>query len=176
MTDTITDQKKYIKGWTGGLPETPCGFGSKIRQTAKQREWIPQIIKLHGIITVADIGAGDLNWINQMTLPLGTEYSAYDLVPRQPSVKQFNVLEDDCPKADLLMVLWVINHFPVDMMKIAIDNVLSSGSKYLLMTYDSRLPDFMDLPFIDEIKLRAAAGKDHPDPHNGLFMRLHKLC
>lgn len=158
----------------GGLPETPCGYGSLIHQTTKQRIWIPQLIKVHGIVSVADIGAGDLNWINRMPFPLGTEYTAYDLVPRQPLVRKFDILEDDCPQVDLLMVLWVLNHFPEDMMKVAIDRIMASGSKFLLMTWDSRLPACLDLPFIDEIKLRKEAHSKHRNPHKGLFMRLHR--
>ncbi len=83
MSDIITQVNKYKKGWGGGLPETPCGSGSLLKNTEAQRIWIPAIFKKYNIRTVADIGAGDLNWISQMDTS-GIAYQAYDLVPRHP--------------------------------------------------------------------------------------------
>ena len=60
MPDIITDAAKYRKGWTGGLPETKCGNGSRMRTTKIQRAWIPEIVKKYNIKSVADVGAGDL--------------------------------------------------------------------------------------------------------------------
>jgi len=166
----ITDPEKYKKGWVGGLPETPCGYGSKLSQTRQQREWIPGLINMYGIRTIADIGAGDLNWIRQMEFPEGVEYTAYDLIPRHESVKPFNLLEDECPQVDMLMCLWVLNHFPEPMMKVGFDRLMNSGSKWLLMTWDCRLPEFLNVPYSEQILLRGA--QHHTNPHNGLFMRL----
>ena len=83
MGDIITDVDFYQTGGKGGLPETPCGFGSRLSETKAQRQWIPEIIGKYGIKTIADIGAGDLNWITHMNMG-GVEYAAYDLVPRKP--------------------------------------------------------------------------------------------
>ena len=32
MNDIVTNPDKYKQGWTGGLPETECGSGSKISE------------------------------------------------------------------------------------------------------------------------------------------------
>lgn len=133
MSDIITEVKKYQQGWTGGLPETPCGAGSTMRETKKQREWIPKIIERYNIKSIADIGAGDLNWIKHTDLS-GVEYQAYDLVPRDPSVVKFDLLQEIPPKVDLIMCLWVLNHFPYDHCQKAIENLKASGAKYLMMT------------------------------------------
>lgn len=156
MNDVITDPEKYQKGWTGGLPETPCGFGSKLRTTKVQRAWIPAIVKQYGIKSIADIGAGDLNWSSRTVF--GCKYTAYDLIPRKPDVIKLDILTDKLPGADCLMVLWVINHFPPDMQKLAIDRLLSSGSRYLMMTWDNRMQPYTDIKPIETEVLRHSKG------------------
>ena len=133
MPDIRTEIGKYRAGWLSGLPETPCGLGSTLSETEKQREWIPRIFRKYGIRTVADIGAGDLNWISHMDMD-GITYQPYDLVPRNPQVEQFDILTQVPPKSDMIMCLWVLNHFPMNHCRQALENIKASGSKYLLMT------------------------------------------
>ena len=133
MPGIITEIDKYKKGWTGGLPETPCGFGSKLKSTEKQRKWMPEIFVKYNIQSIADIGAGDLNWIKHIDLG-DIEYHAYDLVPRHPEVRYFDLLKSTPPKVDLIICLWVLNHMPVEHCRQAIENLKASGSKYLMMT------------------------------------------
>jgi hypothetical protein len=159
MSDIITNPAKYQKGWVGGLPETPCGFGSKMSETEIQRKWIPQTLHKHGIKSVADIGAGDLNWIKHTDLG-GIEYQAYDLVPRQPEVTPFNILTDELPEADCYMVLWVMNHFPEEMARIAANKLVAAG-KHLLMTWESRLWDFLDLGPVESVVIRHRPAGDY---------------
>lgn len=132
-TDIITEVDKYKKGWFGGLPETPCGSGSKLENTVEQRAWLQRIIKQYDIKTIADIGAGDLNWIKKMDLS-GVEYIPYDLVPRKPEVIKFNIIEEIPESVDLILCFWVLNHFPYEHCKRALHNLKASGSKYLAMT------------------------------------------
>lgn len=156
MSDIVTQVDKYVKGWSGGLPETPCGHGSKFSTTEAQRKWIPEIIEKYDIQTIADIGAGDLNWIKRTNLN-GAEYTPYDLVPRQPEVKRFDLLQQIPPKVDLIMCLWVLNHFPFEHCQQAIKNLKASGAKYLMMTdrlrYRADQPPEIDMPFIDKLVL-----------------------
>lgn len=132
-TDTVTSVEKYRKGWTGGLPETQCGYGSTIEATARQRQWIPEVIGRHNIRSIADIGAGDLNWMAQTDLG-EVQYTPYDLVPRHPSVTEFNLVNQVPPTVDCLMVLWVLNHMPFDDCRKAIANIKASKSKFVMMT------------------------------------------
>ena len=129
----INRVEKYKQGWRSGLPETECGSGSRIKDTEKQREWMPKIIRKYNIQTIADIGAGDLNWITKTDLS-GAEYQGYDLVPRHGSVKQFDLVNEIPPAVDLIMCLWVLNHFPFDDCRAALKNLKASGAKYLMMT------------------------------------------
>lgn len=141
MSDIITETDKYKKGWGGGLPETPCGNGSRLSQTVDQRKWIPEIVQKYNIKTIADIGAGDLNWIKHTTLG-DVEYKAYDLVPRKAEVISFDLIKQVPPKVDLIMCLWVLNHFPIEHCRQAVHNLLASGAKYILMTDRERYREF----------------------------------
>lgn len=150
----VTEVEKYASGWTGGLPETPCGYGSKLDQTVIQREWIPRMVEKYSIQTIADIGAGDLNWMREMQWPRPVEYEAFDLVPRDPSVKRFDLIHEVPPHRDLLMCLWLLNHLPVEHAKAAQDNLLAAGSKYVMVTWWDEMDDYLDLPALEEVQIR----------------------
>lgn len=153
MPDVITDREKYERGWKGGLPETPCGAGSTIRNTHKQRQAITEWIEAYGIKSIADLGAGDLNWIRKTDLK-GAEYCPYDLVPRHRDVMQYNLLTDPVPQADCLMVLWVLNHFPEAEARHALQKLYYSGARFLMMTWEPRMPKFTDLTAIESVVIR----------------------
>ena len=112
MGDVVTDIRKFTAGWRGGLPETECGSGSRIKNTVEQREWIPQIFEKYEIRSVADVGAGDLNWISLIDLS-GIDYLPLDLVPRHPKVKQFDIVNEVPPQVDMILCLWVLNHLEI---------------------------------------------------------------
>ena len=154
----VTDPEKYKKGWHGGLPETPCGYGSRFHQTKIQRKWIPEMVAKYDISSIADIGAGDLNWSARTAF--GCEYTPYDLIPRAQGVTEFNLLTDELPDADCLMVLWVINHFPPKEQAIAMGKLLRSTSRYLIMTFDKRMEKETDLTYLDKAVLRHDRGID----------------
>ena len=151
MSDVISDPKSFLKGWVGGLPETVCGFGSTLDQTVRQRRWIPRLVDTYDIKSVADIGAGDLHWVKHMRWDVS--YRAYDLVPRNASVTPYNVVEEVAPTVDMIMCLWVLNHLPKEDRLKAIDNIIASGSKYLLMTFRPTQEDPLDMPKCDELIL-----------------------
>ena len=157
MGDIITEVEKYKKGWGGGLPETPCGAGSKLSNTKQQRDWIPKILNKYMIQSIADIGAGDLNWIKHTHIPGTIEYTPYDLVPRLPEVRKFDLLKQIPPKVDLIMCLWVLNHLPYDHCKKAIENIKASGAKYLMMTdrpvWREEQPPEIEMPYLEELVL-----------------------
>lgn len=144
MNDLVYDREFFRDGWSGGLPETPCGYGSKLSQTVRQRDWIPELVKKYNIKTISDIGAGDLNWIRFIEFPKYVEYQAYDLVPRHKRVITFDLMARIPPKTDLILCLWVLNHFDELHTIKAIDNIKKSESKYLLVTqrYGYYHPDF----------------------------------
>ena len=152
----IVSREKFSRGWVGGLPETPCGHGSTLGATTAQRKWIPRLIETYGIKSIVDVGAGDLNWISITDLG-GATYIPFDLIPRHPSVKQFDLVRDVPPVADMLMCLWVLNHLDFETCRAALKNLKASGSRYLLMTdrpkWHHEQPPEIVMPHIEELKL-----------------------
>lgn len=156
MSDIVNSIIKFRRGWQSGLPETPCGYGSRLENTELQREWIPSVIRRYGIKTIADIGAGDKNWIKHTDL-CGAEYTGYDLVPRSPDIVEFDIVNQTAPKADLLICLWVLNHLPYKDCQKALVNLKESGSKYLMMSdrpkYHHGQPPEIIIPYVERLGL-----------------------
>jgi len=146
---------EFKKGWTGGLPETPCGYGSRVKQTRKQRIIIPEWIERYEIQSLADIGAGDLNW--SKLVDFGCAYAAYDLVPRVSGVTRYDLISEALPAADCYMVIWVLNHLPANQCKIAMRKLLKSKARYLIMTHDPRMPKSTDIKPVESLVLRRKA-------------------
>lgn len=126
---------KYQRGWQSGRPETVCGAGSTLAATRLQRLVLAQWAREYAIRHIADIGAGDLNWIRHVEWPHSVFYTAYDLVPRSPEVIPFNIIEERAPRVDALLCLWVLNHLAVADAQQALRNLRESGSKYLIYTW-----------------------------------------
>ena len=158
MKTNYMNYADFKKGWIGGGRETPCGSGSKFENTEIQREWIPRMVEKYGIQSIADIGAGDLNWASRTVF--GCDYHPFDLFPRTHGVEELDILTDDMPVSDCLMVLWVINHLHPENQKLAVDKLTSSSARYLIMTWDNRMESCTDLPYIEKEILRHDRGID----------------
>jgi hypothetical protein len=126
------------------------------------------MIAKYGITDIADIGAGDMNWAQHTEF--GCAYRGYDLVPRHPDVERLNLLTDPLPETDCMMVMWVLHHFPAQDQAVAIARLVSSGARYLIMTWAQSMEPCTDLPHIEKAVLRktVADGAD-------LEIRLCKL-
>jgi hypothetical protein len=152
MKTNYMNRAEFQKGWVGGGRETPCGSGSKMSETKVQRKWLPEMVAKYGIESIADLGAGDLNWARHTAF--GCDYTPYDLILRTQGVEKLDILTDKLPKADCLMVLWVLNHFVPEQQKAAIDKLQQSKARYLIMTWDNRMEPCTDLPYIEKAVLR----------------------
>ena len=129
------DRTKPVTEWESGLPETPCGRGSMMKNTEFIRAWLPEIIDKHGIFGIADIGCGDQNWIHRC-LPAGIDYDGYDVKPRRQDVTEFDASREVLPwKYDLVLCIYVLNHMRPDMAERALRLIKESGSKFLIMSF-----------------------------------------
>ena len=151
------NHEEFKRGWVGGGSETPCGFGSRIDQTSVQRQWIPEMVARYGIRSIADVGAGDLNWMRLVVWPHAVDYQAYDLVPRSAEVRTFDLIREIPPKVDLILCLWVLNHLPDNLAQTALNNLRASGAKYLIYTWWPAMADFLDLGFMESTIMRVNA-------------------
>lgn len=149
--DILLNYKEFLRGWHGGLPETPCGNGSKFHRTAVQRKWIPEKIKEYGITSIADLGAGDLNWASRTAF--GCDYAPYDLIPRTQGVIKLDILTDSLPDADAYMVLWVINHMTAEQAKTASTRIMQSNARYLFATHHPKYHNFIDATVLDSVPI-----------------------
>lgn len=124
---------KMAKGWMSS--ETPCGRGSEKAMTTGVRQLIPLLIKEHGFTTIADAGAGDLNWMRFVDIPEDVTYQGYDLHPRHPDVIEFDITSQVLVPCDLIICRHVLNHLSVKLANDAITNFMASRARYLLMTF-----------------------------------------
>lgn len=132
---------KWAEGWSGGLPETPCGNGSTVQMTKQSRPWLDGNIVRHGIRTVIDVGCGDLNWQPLLKAYETCEWIPLDIYPRLESVRQFDITQDQLPQCDehtLILCVWVMNHLTPDQQRQARTNIIESGAGYLVHTVTGR--------------------------------------
>ncbi len=127
--------EKMELGWRSSS-ETPCGHGSEIGMTVAIRGWLPHLVQDYDIELIADCGAGDLNWIKHVEwLRPIPHIDSFDLVVRDKSVHRFDmtteVLETEY---DLIICRHVLNHLSPSLALDAMNNFLTSGARYLLMT------------------------------------------
>lgn len=139
MKDTFTSIYKS-NGWSGD--ESISGTGSSLAQTNVIREEIPKLIKQFNISSVLDIPCGDYWWFKEMGLDI--KYTGADVVPeliienrrRYPGVNFIvaDITKDYLPRVDLVLCRDLLGHFSNSDVKLALGNLLMSGSKYLLTT------------------------------------------
>ncbi len=88
-----------------------------------------------------------------------------------PSVMEFDLVQEVPPKVDCIMCLWVMNHFPIDHCRKALENIKASGSKYLLMTdrpiWRAEQPRELEMDYVEVLMLI---------PEKGDNLRLIELC
>ena len=128
-----------------GSLESKSGPGSTLDETQKLREKIKSIVKDKNIKSVVDIPCGDFNWMKEIVFNFDS-YIGGDIVEKaiEENNKRysnsvikfisFDIVNDEIPQGDLLIVRDIIGHFPIeDGIKI-INNILNSKCKYLLST------------------------------------------
>jgi SAM-dependent methyltransferase len=128
--------------WDG--TESVSGPGSTLEATALLRAALPGLLAKYEVRSLLDIPCGDAYWIVG-TLPGDIAYTGADIVPalidrsraENPDFGTFEVLDlvsDDLPQADLVMVRDCFIHLPHGLVRKAIDNVKRSGARVLLTT------------------------------------------
>lgn len=127
--------------WTS--EESKSGLGSELKSTEVIREEIPEVLKKFKIKSFLDIPCGDFNWMNKVDFG-DVEYIGADIVEsmiesniKKYEGKNFKVLDitkDELPKVDLIFVRDILGHFNYENIEKAINNMIKSGSKYLLTT------------------------------------------
>ena len=112
------------------------------------------MVEKYDIHSIVDIGAGDLNWMRLVQRPYPVEYQPFDLVPRAPSVKEFDLIYEVPPDADLVMCLWLLNHLPEHQARAALKNLMGCKCKFLMYTWWPAMSDFLDFGAMEFTVLR----------------------
>ena len=136
----MTFAEIYEKRAWGG--KSASGRGSDLDQTKTIIKELPGLFKKYNIKSILDIPCGDFNWMQHVDLQ-GIDYIGADIVPeiiesnRQKYKQRFeclNLLEDDLPEVDLVLVRDCLGHLSyLDTFK-ALRNIRRSKSKYILTT------------------------------------------
>jgi SAM-dependent methyltransferase len=128
-----------------GSLESRSGPGSTLDETQKLRESIKKIIKDKNIKSVVDIPCGDFNWMKEIVFNFES-YIGGDIVKKaieennerysNSRIKfiEFDIVNDEIPNGDLLIVRDIIGHFPIEDGVKILKNILNSKCKYLLST------------------------------------------
>lgn len=128
-----------------GSLESRSGPGSTLDETKKLRESIKKIIKDKNIKSVVDIPCGDFNWMKEIVFNFES-YIGGDIVKKaieennerysNSRIKfiEFDIVNDEIPNGDLLIVRDIIGHFPIEDGVKILKNILNSKCKYLLST------------------------------------------
>jgi hypothetical protein len=125
--------------------ESRSGTGSSLRETEIVRKELPKLLKDFNITTMVDAPCGDWNWMKTTDLSSLSKYIGIDIVEKiikdnkrysdeKIEFKSCDLIEDDLPKADLILCRDCLVHLVYDDIFKALKNFKKSGSKYLLTT------------------------------------------
>jgi hypothetical protein len=129
--------------WGDG--ESVSGTGSKLEQTKTIAAHLPHLFRQYSIQKVLDVPCGDFNWMRHVDLSK-VQYHGADIVApliqrnkqlhMSPQVNFFvaDIIEDELPRADLILCRDCLVHFSYGHIKKAITNIKKSNSLFLLTT------------------------------------------
>jgi len=142
--------------FTGGLPETACGFGSTLRATETLRAELPKLLARLGTEVLLDAPCGDLNWMSTVDVRgvryIGIDTSEENLKAaklRSPGLDlwRIDVVEQGLPLADTVLCRDFLQHLPTATAQRALENIRTTGAKWLLATsHEAEVNEDVDAP------------------------------
>jgi len=136
--------------------ESVSGKGSEIIQTGHLIDELQKIFNQFQIKSILDIGCGDFNWMKFMNLEK-IRYIGADIVNEivqknkkkyysdDIEFKKLNIINDKLPKVDLIFCRDCLGHFSFEHIKKSINNIIKSGSKYLMATSHQNTENNLDV-------------------------------
>jgi SAM-dependent methyltransferase len=143
MTKELFTSYYNKNSWNG--KESVSGPGSDFEQTKFLIPELEILLKDLRINTMLDAPCGDFNWMKRVNLG-SIKYHGGDIVDDliEKNNKKYSnenvkfsvidIVNDDLPKVDLIMVRDCLVHLPTKDVLKALTNIKNSGSKYLLTT------------------------------------------
>jgi hypothetical protein len=123
--------------------ESVSGVGSELTQTKTLIQELPLLFKKYNIQSVLDIPCGDFNWMQHVDLT-NIKYIGADIV--DPLIEQnrinypdiifenLDLTKSKLPTVDLIITRDAFVHLSFNDIVLALENIINSGSKYLLTT------------------------------------------
>jgi hypothetical protein len=132
----------FHNGWRG--TESRSGGGSDLAQTRRIISELPVFMKEFGIRSLLDLPCGDFYWMKNVDLQ-GVNYIGGDVVSElisrnkpfeSPNVtfEVIDLLSSPLPKVDMIFCRDCLVHFSFRDVFTALDNIVRSGSGFLLTT------------------------------------------
>ncbi|MDX3971160.1 MAG: class I SAM-dependent methyltransferase [Bradyrhizobium sp.] len=130
-----------------GLPETPCGAGSTMVNTAELRAALPGLLRDLKCKVLVDAPCGDLNWMSQVDLS-GIRYVGIDVAERIEDARARaaalraddvrlevrDIVRSALAPADVVLCRDFLQHLPNVMVDAVLRNIFASGADWLLVT------------------------------------------
>ncbi len=141
--------------------ENKSGSVSTLSSTEKLREKLQQILSDFGISSIGDLACGDFNWMCHMDLT-GVKYTGIDVVEAMISANNekhanentsfatADLISDPIDQYDLVVLRDVLVHLTMEDAYCILQNILDSGSRYLLTTSFTGDRDNIDLKYSGE--------------------------
>ncbi len=137
--------------------ESISGTGSEFRQTELLVSELNNLLKRLEVSSLLDIPCGDFNWMQKVELS-NINYIGADIVEElvlenrlkfgESEWRKFeviNLIADPLPKADMILVRDCLVHLSYSDIQKALNNIKSSGAKYLLLTTFTDYPINFDI-------------------------------
>jgi hypothetical protein len=124
--------------------ESLSGEGSTLEATCHVRKVLVEFVQKHQVNSLLDVPCGDFNWMKEVNL--GIPYIGADIVDEiiarnqktfatnQRSFQVVNLIKSPLPRSDLVLSRDCLNHFSFQDIERAIENIRSSGARYLAVT------------------------------------------
>jgi len=186
-TDVITNQEGWIKKFQDWLKNKKtksfCGQFATVKDMAVLIKELDDFISEKNISSLVDIGCGDVHWIKELKEFMNINFLGIDFIPdliftlnvvfsNNKNINFENVdilttpLKQYINKPDLIIVHNTFTLMTFYEILIALDNILSSNPKYIMITsYDERQND---LRKIDSRNWKPMNLEDEPFNFNSL--------
>src|SRR5271156_3121323 len=126
--------------------ESRSGEGSSVEAAAAIVREIPHLLKLINVRSMLDIPCGDLLWMQHLDIG-DTEYTGADIVEsliehnrdkfssRGRRFEVMDLINGPLPKVDLILSRDCFIHLTIPMIFSCLNNIIESGSEYLLTSH-----------------------------------------
>jgi len=143
-----------VNGW--GDPESRSGPGSSVFRTRLIRPALSQLFRDLAVQSILDVPCGDFNWMRLTEMP-GILYTGADVVSEivQRNLDLYSgesrhfvcldMIVDRLPSADLILCRDGLVHLSFADIASTLDQMRSSGAKYLLATTFDTHPENCDI-------------------------------